>query len=275
MDKRFNDIYCTLRDYLFLPLLLLLVIETGFLAMNKIPGQSKEEINGQLSLSNSRINKVLPNVKVDSKVNLNLTAESGSNVGQMQTLFASIDNKNENINAIGIWSDAAALVNKTKVWGGTISARSESNVDSQLTGLEVDLYNGLDSKIASDLGKSGIKIAGFNNLNNNALHILSDGKGNWINGILFDQNSIAANGTLIGASGRGPYNLGIDFSNSKFNDSAIRLANNQKIRFDSPGGSGLIYTSEDEDSSIVMVVPKGGLKIVNSQGKVLFQVEDK
>lgn len=199
---------------------------------------------------------------------------------QVEGVLGIVSNQSTRTNAVGVWGTASSDAPGARVWGGFMSARTPNEVgsDAQVIGLEVDTLNWSKDGVFPNASKVGVQIVGIGNyLNTNAIEILATEKAKWLNGINFEENSVAEGGTLIGAAGAGPYKLGLDLSHSSFTDSAIRVGFGQKIRLDSRDGSALIYTTslEGRADTLIIQVPDGGLLFHNSRGETVFEIPAK
>ncbi|MGN5480591.1 hypothetical protein ACTMU2_39235 [Cupriavidus basilensis] len=72
-----------------------------------------------------------------------------------------LESHRTNTNAAAFWSDASAEVDKARVWGAFVSARSslEPGNDAQLIGLEIDVLNDGLPGLRPNQSKVGLQIA--------------------------------------------------------------------------------------------------------------------
>lgn len=197
--------------------------------------------------------------------------EAGPPLEHYQTLLAEVVVERADTNAVAFWSDANSQVNKGRVWGGFMSARSglpdEENFDSQLIGLEIDILNGGLPGVAPNSSKVGLQIVGFGQPNTNAIEILSEGpnSGRWYNGINIQEGAISEKGTAFGL-GPQTATVGIDFRRSTFTDGAFLLSSGAKIAWSLEGQhDAAIYRDDIEHGYLVLQAGPEGLRITNSE----------
>lgn len=188
---------------------------------------------------------------------------------QDQAIAGLIDNASPRLNAVGVWGGARSTAPGARIWGGFFNVSNQllkKGQDTQLVALELDSLNYAKPGVSPNDSKVGLQIVGLGtSTNTNAVEILSNGAGNWQNGIVFDQNSVSLDGTLLGEAGKGPYKLGIDFSNASFTDAAVLVGEGQKIRLNTEdGGAAVIYTKGE---TLVIQAPSGGIEFTNAQGQ--------
>jgi len=185
---------------------------------------------------------------------------------QYSAIFGKAVATTKKVNTVGIWGEAESIVNKGKVWGGFFTANNNNNkIDSQLVGIEVDVVNRGKAGIYPNNSKVGMQIVSIgDNDNSAAIEIISDNKSKWKNAILVDKNSIAQDGAIIGVSQKTKMRVGIDFSNSKFSDSAIRISNNSYIRFDDSDGKNAALLKNDSNNYFNIIMGRKGLVIRNN-----------
>jgi len=196
---------------------------------------------------------------------------------QVEGVLGIVSNRSTRTNAVGVWGTASSDAPGARVWGGFFSARTPNDIgaDAQVIGLEVDTLNWAKDGVSPNASKVGVQIVGIGNfLTTNAVEILATEKARWVNGIVFQESSVAEKGTLIGAAGAGPYRLGLDLSHSNFTDAAIRIGLGQKIRLDSSAGPALFYTTKVKDGqdALIIQIPDGGLIFHNSKGETIFTI---
>lgn len=192
-----------------------------------------------------------------------------------QTFLVELDSRRADTNAVAFWGDAMARANKTRVWGGFFSARSELKPgdDAQLIGCEIDVLNDGLPGIYPNNSKVGLQIVGFGKTNTNAIEVLSQDKdkGNFMNIINVQPNTISEEGTLFGIAPQHA-NIGLNLLGSKFNDSAILLSSNNPITFRTDvENEAKIYT--DDNGYLVLKLGVAGLRIIdeeNSTDNLLF-----
>lgn len=197
---------------------------------------------------------------------------SATNI-QDQSIAGLIDNYSPWLNAVGVWGGARSLAPGAPIWGGFFNVSNDQlkqGQDSQLIALELDSLNYAKPGVFPNNSKVGLQIVGLGNaLNTSAIEILGNGAGNWVNGIVFDQNSVASSGTLIGEAGKGPYKLGLDFGNATFTDAAILVGEGQRIRLNATHGAAVLYTRGD---TLVIQAPAGGIEFDNPDGKPIRKI---
>lgn len=195
--------------------------------------------------------------------------EPGPALPHYQTYIVELISQRADTNAVAFWADAMSVVDKGRVWGGFISARSEfktAGADSQLIGLEIDVLNAGLPGVYPNASKVGLQIVGFGNPNTNAIEIAVDGpRAAFQNIINIQPNALAADGAVIGMT---PQNAGrgIDFYGSHFADAAFLVSANQKFVFRSAGlGDASIYRDEFSNGYLVLQAGPPGLRITNSE----------
>jgi hypothetical protein len=159
---------------------------------------------------------------------------------QSQAIHGNVESESESVNAIGVWGSAKSAATAARVWGSFFNVTNSRNQDAQLVGAEIDVTNYAKPGTAPNESKVGLQVVGLGTaLNTNAVEILASDGGLWGNGILFDKTSVAPRGAIIGSGITGTVSRGLDFSSTKFSDSAIKL---------SPG-SQLIWSKPDQTSA--------------------------
>lgn len=186
-----------------------------------------------------------------------------------QNILSEVLNFKENANAVSIWGDSFAVVDRSKAWGGFFSARSGINTfggdspfsayvpegadmsydpetyDTQLTGIEIDVLNDGLPGVYPNMSKTGLQIVGFGNPNSMAIEVrcedtdkqITEGesrRGVWESGIYF-KNSLAPYGRLI-VTDFDQAKMGLDFRSTLFTEGAIDLRSEQV-------GTGIIYNN--------------------------------
>lgn len=205
---------------------------------------------------------------------------------QDQAIAGLIDNFSPNLNAVGVWGGAQSRARGARVWGGFTLAANAPGQDAQVISLEVDTRNQALPGIVPNASKIGVQIVGLgpdpsqgvppgDYRNTAAIEILSDRVGQWVNGIVFDDGALAADGTILGVAQPGPLRLGLDFSATTFTDAAIRIKNNQKIRFDVPGANpASVYSDAQPQSALALVAGPGGIRLIDNSGsRTLLVIE--
>lgn len=200
---------------------------------------------------------------------------------QKQAIFGTISNNSPIVNGVGIWGDATSNANNARVWGGFISSRTpvsteKEKKDAQIIGLEVDTINQAADGNEPNASKVGVQIVGIGKYKNSAaVELVSDNVAKWYNGILVNQNAIAEDGAILGVAQSGKIRMGIDLSNTDFTDSAIRLKNNNYIRFDAhddKSNAALMYS--DQYGFLTNQAGASGFRVVNNANdKELLQVD--
>ena len=195
---------------------------------------------------------------------------------QDQAFAGLIDNYSPNLNAVGVWGKGRSMAEGARVWGGFFNVINENlGHDAQLIALEVDVLNYGLPGVFPNASKVGLQIVGLGDcLNTNAIEILSNKKGRWLNGIVFEPDALSDKSTVLGVGGEGPYHMGINFANVEFRDAAIRIAPGQRIRFDTQAGNpGIIYSDKGPADQLVLVAGPGGLRIMdNTATRVLVEI---
>jgi hypothetical protein len=196
---------------------------------------------------------------------------------QDQTIAGLIRNESTGVNAVAIWGGGEAVAKNSRVWGGFFNVSNGSqgpDGDAQLVALEVDTLNYGKPGIAPYNSKVGIQIAGLGTSpNTNAIEILTGAKAGvdkapFMNGIVFVNDAVHADGTVIGIDGEGPYKSGLDFSRAVFRDSAMRIRRGQRIMFGGHGVNASLYaTPENEEERLILQTGKEGLVILDSAGQ--------
>lgn len=201
---------------------------------------------------------------------------SGKPLEHYQSFLTELDSRRADTNAVAFWSDAAARVDRARVWGGFFSARSglHSSEDAQLVGLEVDVLNGGKPGIHPNNSKVGVQIVGFGQINSNALEVLSESEksGQFMNGLNFKKSAIHQAGTIIGAEPQ-KTTIGINMQHSTFKDSAILLSENAPITFrqDSRKDAKVF---RDSGGALVLQTGDGGLRVTTPDGTDLWSIEN-
>lgn len=188
-----------------------------------------------------------------------------------QNILSEVLNFKENANAVSIWGDSYAVVDRSKAWGGFFSARSgittfgsdspfnayvpegadmsydPDTYDAQLTGIEIDVLNDGLPGVYPNMSKTGLQVVGFGNPNSMAIEVrcedtdkqIEEGdsrRGVWESGIYF-KNSLAPYGRVI-VTDLDQAKIGLDFRNTLFTEGAIDLKSEQV-------GTGIILNNGD------------------------------
>ena len=138
--------------------------------------------------------------------------------------------------AVGVWGNASSNVAGNKLVGvfATVSGIG-AGADSQLVGQEVDVINNLpknfSGKVKSSVGQQLVTIGTHNSTA--ATEIISDGVSKWENAIMVTGETLTSDATVIGVSQKTPVRIGLDFGNTPFSDSAIRISPSSAIKFES------------------------------------------
>lgn len=198
--------------------------------------------------------------------------KNGPPLEHYQTWLTEVITERPDTNVVASWSDAKSVVDKGRVWGGFISARSQFNgkiKDSQLIGLEIDVLNAGLPGVSPNQSKVGLQIVGFGNRVTNAIEVLNDGgkdsNSQWQNVLNVQPGAVASDGTIIGV---GPQNaaIGIDFRNSTFNDSAFLISEDQKLTFRKNGEiDAAVYRDNFGRGHLVLQSGPDGLRITNAE----------
>lgn len=209
---------------------------------------------------------------------IEVSAPKGSVFHQYSAIRGSTYTLEPDVNGVGVWGAATSVHDGGKAWGGFFTAEgpNDANLDSQLVGVEVDVINKAKAGVSPNQSKVGIQIVSIGERDSSAaLEIISDNRSKWQNGILFDNNSISTDGAAIALSQRSPIRTGIDFSNGHFNDSAIRIGNNQIIRLDDSQQDTTPATiRNNSDNKLQITAGRSGISIRdNKNEKTLVEID--
>ncbi len=202
-----------------------------------------------------------------------------NNLHQFTSILGNTELYSKNTSyGIGVWGSATSFVKDAKIVGGffTVSGIGDG-VKSQLVGQEIDVINKDNPKDPQKHSSVGIQIVTIGSANSTtALEVISDTSSKWRHGIIFEENSISEDGTIIAVAQKNKMKLGIDLGNSTFTDSALRLKNNQNIKFESkdynPNYASRIFLSEDERFTITSGL--NGLEIKsNDSTKTIISID--
>lgn len=189
---------------------------------------------------------------------------------------------------IGIWGSAVANVSNSKIVGGFFTVRgSGSGMNSQMVGQEIDVINSaLPKTFDADKSFIGQQIVTIGKSESTAaIQIISDHVSSWKHGVLIEDKSISRGGTAIAVAQKSDMSIGLDFGNSTFTNSAIRLSNGSLIRFESKdykksasiyldsegyfnistGASGLVLKSQDWKKKYLILDSMGNLFIEDAK----------
>lgn len=180
-----------------------------------------------------------------------------NNLHQFTSILGDIKSYSNNTSyGIGVWGNAESHVKNAKMVGGffTVSGVGEG-VKSQLVGQEIDVINRDNPTDPQKYSSVGIQIVTIGSANSTAaLEVISDTTSKWRHGVIFEENSISEDGIILAVAQKNKMKLGIDLGNSTFTDSALRLKNNQNIKFESkdynPNYASRVFLSEDERFTI-------------------------
>lgn len=221
-----------------------------------------------------------------------------------QNFLSEVLNFSEGTNAVAVWGDSSAVVNKSKAWGGFFSARSNARqfleneefskyipkdvdlkydkdtYDAQLIGIEVDVLNDALPGVYPNMSKTGVQIVGFGNPNSMAIEVRSEDsdkdmdhkerRGVFESGIYF-KNSIAPYGRLL-VSDQQQMKIGFDLKNTLFAEGVMQIQSQQV-------GTGIIYNdgkggeiyggkrwneTEDPNDWLTLRAGDGGIRIVSN-----------
>ena len=149
-----------------------------------------------------------------------------------------------------------------------------------MVGMEIDVINRKDRNSPEKYSTVGAQIVTIGEADSTAaVEIISDWSSRWRHGILFDEGSMAKDGTIIAVSQEQPMKIGIDLGNSKFSDSAIRIHNNQIIKFEplpeKIGKEGPAYIKLSDDSFFSIYAGKNGFAVKsNDDSKNLLYIDN-
>ncbi|MFC0203451.1 YadA family autotransporter adhesin [Novosphingobium soli] len=216
------------------------------------------------------------NQNVGDYVGVSDVLEPGPSLAHYQTFLAELISRRADTNAVAFWADAASVVDRGRVWGGFLSARSGFSIpgaDSQLIGLEIDVLNGGLPGVYPNASKVGLQIVGFGNPNTNAIEIATEtASAAFQNIINIQPNSVAREGAVIGMAPQ-VARRGIDFQGSSFSDAAFLVSANQRFVFRSPGlGDAAIWRDDIYNGYLVLQAGPPGLRIVNSENNTNLMI---
>lgn len=206
---------------------------------------------------------------VGQKSGVSDVVEDGPPMLHYQSWLAEVISKRPDTNVVAAWSDASAVTDGARVWGGFISARSgfpnPGQDDAQLIGLEIDVLNGGLPGVYPNASKVGLQIVGFGNRNTNAMEVLTETpSGAFMNILSIQPNAVAPDGTVIGMAAQTAAR-GIDFQGVTFTDAAMIVSANQKLSFRAPGlGEAAIWRDDISNGSLVLQSGPAGTRVVNS-----------
>lgn len=198
------------------------------------------------------------------------TVDEGNKLHQFSGLKVDTNLNTDDVGyAIGTWTHAQTTVEGSKVDGLFVTVKGiGEGANFQLIGQEIDVINGRDPGTEEEYTTAGLQIVTIGTADSTAaIEIVSDWSSAWRHGIMLDEKSISQDGTVLAVGQKAPMKLGIDFSQCNFTDSAIRLNNNQLIRFqadtyDKNGGS--MYMTQD--NFLVITSGPNGMAIKDNDG---------
>ena len=141
-------------------------------------------------------------------------------------------------------------------WGANFQAIGGANLDTKLSGIEIDIVNQNTGGALGTEPKNGVLLNAFFGQVGQAILVGTGdaGTGRFQNGITFNDNSMnETTGAFMGAA-TGTYNNGIDFSLTTFNGEAIRLRNTEGVEF---RGTGATHASIRNDATDAFLVAGG------------------
>lgn len=224
-----------------------------------------------------------------------------------QNLLIETWNFTDNVNAVSLWADSAALTPGARSWGGFISARSwpfrwgeylpegapnfaDPEFDAALVGLEIDVLNfGLahgqvSPTVKQPLSKIGLQLVGFGQQSTAAVEIRSvdtdafelnadQRSGTWYYGIIAN-NCFNSESTFIKAA-FDRARIGLDFSITDYTQGAIKIRSGRAGSgfMVNEGSSGEIYggprfaDNADQRNWMHLRSGDGGTRIVSRDTK--------
>lgn len=205
---------------------------------------------------------------LESQLSVGLRVDQNSYSHQAESIYGEIENESSTVNAVGMWGSASSMRRDARVWGGFLLARSAEGPksDAQIIGLEVDAINNALPGVNPNRSKTGVQIVGIGTQPlTNALEIIGAGRAQWANGILFSNGSIYPSGAVIGLSDTRELDRGIDFSQTRFRNSAFLLKQGSSISFaNKSGNASLIYTDAFNSGHLVLKAGTSGLRITSN-----------
>lgn len=242
-------------------------------------------------------------VNPENKNRAQTSEEFANTHNHYQNLLSEVWSFSPTINAVALWGDSGAFHPGARSWGGFLSARSwpvhwndylppgtadfkDEHFDAALVGLEVDVLNGglphgsVSPAVGIPLSKVGVQIVGFGKRNTAAVELRSEDtddsgkepderRGTWHYGLIEHNALNSASTFLISTSSAAK--RGIDFSLTRYADSAIRLnseGSRTGISFNEYKG-GEIYA---EDEALALRTGGQGLSIQTPNGRELFWI---
>lgn len=204
-----------------------------------------------------------------SHMNIDVRVPPSSSFHQYASIFGKATATNTKVNTVGVWGEARSEASGGRAWGGFFTAETPSgeDKDSQLVGVEVDVINLGKPGVAPNQSKVGMQLVTMGHADSSAaIEVISDHRSRWKNAILVADDSISADGAVIGLGQRQRMRAGIDFSQGTFADAAIRLGNNETLRLDGTGAGGAkaAVIRNDANNALVLVAGAKGMAIQNN-----------
>ncbi len=223
--------------------------------------------NSSSSLANGK-QDYFPLGALDTQLSVGLKVNADSFSHQAESIYGNIENESTTVNAVGIWGSATSLQKNARVWGGFLVARTSEGFkkDAQVIGLEVDTINDALPGLSPNRSKVGVQVVGIGTQPlTSAVEVIGAGNAKWSNGLLFEKNAIHSNGTVLGLAETGELERGIDFSHTRFVDSAFLLNQGSRITFkNKSGAASMLYTDEINEGHFVLRAGNSGLRITSN-----------